>query len=146
MSKTRHATGKCLCGAVRFQASLPSNDIQACHCNQCQTWTGGGPLYAVRIKDLELDGKDAIASYQASDWGERAFCKTCGTTLYWKLQGRSIAFMAPGLLDDKTGLELREEIFVDHRPDWLPARAGAKQCTEAEMKARLNAFLEGQAE
>ncbi len=143
MGELKHASGRCLCGGVSFTANLPSNTIQACQCNQCQTWTGGGPLYAIRVKDVELQGSDLIQSYHASEWGERAFCKTCGSTLYWKLKGRGIAFLSPGLLDDKAGLELTEEIFVDHRPDWLPACQGAKQSTEAEMKAQLNEFLEG---
>lgn len=141
---TDQRTGQCLCGAVTFSAVLPSDTIQLCHCKQCQRWTGGGPLTAVRVKELTLSGEDAIQAYHASDHGERAFCGTCGTTLYWKLQGRRLAFMSAGLFDDQTGLTVREEIFVDHRPDWLPAHAGAKQHDEAEMQAQLNAFLKGE--
>lgn len=146
MAEQHNAKGQCLCGAVHITATLPKPEIQACHCSQCQRWTGGGPLYAIRVKDLEITGEDAIQTYNASEWGQRAFCGTCGTNLYWKLQGRSTAFVSPGLLDDKTGLELTEEIFIDHRPGWLPARAGASQSTEADMKAQLTAFLEGEAE
>lgn len=138
-------SGGCLCGAVRFSAVLPESVIQACHCGQCQRWTGGGPLWAVRVKDLKLEGEDAIQSYHASEHGERAFCGTCGTTLYWKMQGRAIAFMSVGLLDDQSGLSVEEEIFVDHRPDWLPHFKGAKQHDEAEMQAQLKAFLEKEA-
>lgn len=134
-------SGQCLCGAVRFTGDV-SDEIQACHCQQCQRWTGGGPLYAVRVKNLELSGETAIHAYHHSDHGERATCKTCGSTLYWRLQGRSIAFIAPGLLDDQSGLTLTEEIFVDTRPDWLPPFPAAAQRTEAEMKAQLAAFLE----
>ncbi len=133
-------SGQCLCGAVRIRGDV-ADTIQACHCTQCQRWTGGGPLFAVRIRDLELTGEDAIHSYTHSDWGERATCRTCGSTLYWKLQGRSIAFVALGLLDDQSGLTLTEEIFMDHRPDWLPPFEGAAQRTGAEMRAQLEAFL-----
>ncbi|RZV99838.1 MAG: GFA family protein, partial [Rhodobacteraceae bacterium] len=72
----------------------------------------------------------------------RAVCRPCGSSLFWRLQGRSIAFVAVGLLDDQSGLRLTEEIFIDNRPDWLPPREGAAQRTEAEMKAQLAAFLE----
>ena len=135
-------TGQCLCGAVTFSADVAA-EIQACHCTQCQRWTGGGPLWAVRVKELELSGKDQIRAYHASDHGERAFCDTCGSTLYWRLQGRSIAFMPVGLLDDQSGLSVREEIFVDHRPGWLPPWPDAKQHGEAEMVDQLHAFLKG---
>lgn len=134
-------SGHCLCGAVRFKGDV-QNTAQACHCRQCQRWTGGGPLFAVRIRDLDLTGEDHICSYSHSDWGVRAVCKTCGSTLYWKLQGRPIAFVALGLLDDQSGISVTEEIFVDFRPEWLPPFTGAAQRTEAEMKAQLAAFLE----
>lgn len=134
--------GRCLCGAVTFSALLPEDQFQLCHCKQCQRWTGGGPLTAIRVKDVEIMGQDAIRTFHASAHGERAFCGTCGTTLFWRLQGRSIAFLSVGLLDDQSGLTVGEEIFVDHRPDWLPAWSDAKQHSEAEMQAQLQAFLE----
>lgn len=138
-------TGRCLCGAVTFSASLPGDAVQACHCRQCQRWTGGGPLFAVRVKDLQIAGEDNIRAYHASDHGERAFCGTCGSTLYWRLQGRTIAFLPVGVFDDQSGLTVREEIFVDHRPGWLPAWEGAAQHDESAMQAQLDAFLKKEA-
>ena len=99
------------------------------------------PLTAVRAKGVTVTGEDNIHAYHHSPHGERAVCRVCGTTLYWKLQGRGLAFLALGILDDRTGKRLTEEIFVDHRPDWMPPIAGAAQHTEAEMKAQLDAFL-----
>lgn len=136
--------GGCLCGAVRFRAHvLP--EVQACHCGQCQKWTGGGPLLAVRVHQLEMTGEDAIATYHASEWGERAFCRCCGSTLYWRMQGKPVAYLALGLFDDQDGFTVAEEIFTDHRPGWLPAWAGATQSTEAEEMAKLDSFLAGDA-
>jgi len=137
-------SGQCLCGAVRFTARVEPG-VCACHCTQCQRWTGGGPLFSVRVHDLELSGTEAIRSYRASAWGERAFCGTCGTTLYWRMQGRPIAYAALGLLDDQSGMSVTEEIFTDHRPDWLPPWPAASQSTEAEEMAKLADFLDGEA-
>ncbi len=134
-------TAKCLCGAVSFRAHVPSGDIQCCHCKQCQQWTGGGPLWTVRVKDVVVTGADHIKTYRASEHGERAFCKTCGATLYWKMQGRNIAFLPVGLFEDQSGFNVTEEIFVDHRPCWLPAFEGAEQQDEATMQAQLHAYL-----
>ncbi|SHH53637.1 Uncharacterized conserved protein [Marivita hallyeonensis] len=134
-------TGQCLCGAVSFRGDVDET-AQACHCTQCQRWTGGGPLFAVRVRDLELTGEDHIRTYNHSDWGDRAVCETCGSTLYWKLTGRSVAFVALGLVDDQSDVTITEEIFVDYRPAWLSPFEGATQRTEAEMKAQLAAFLE----
>lgn len=142
---TDRRTGQCLCGAVTFSATIPKPEIQACHCEQCQRWTGGGPLYSIRISDLELDGEAAFTQYRASEWGERVFCGTCGATLFWRMQGETPRFIAPGLLDDQSGLGVTEEIFCDRRAVWLPAHPAAAQSTEAEEQAKLKAFLEGDA-
>lgn len=137
---------QCLCGAVQFTARVADGHVNACHCKQCQRWTGGGPLLAIRVNDVETTGEDKIRAYHASAHGERAFCSICGTTLYWKLKERSVAFLPVGLFEDQSGFEVTEEIFVDHRPEWLPEWPNAKQHSEAEMKAQLNAFLEGDAQ
>ena len=41
--------GRCLCGAVTVRAELKSPEIGACHCGQCQRWTGGGPYFAASV-------------------------------------------------------------------------------------------------
>ncbi|MEM8657161.1 MAG: GFA family protein, partial [Pseudomonadota bacterium] len=136
-------TGGCLCGKVRFTAKVKP-EINACHCTHCQRWTGGGPLFTVTVEDLEITGGAEIRPYHHSTWGERSVCGTCGATLYWKMQGRPIATVAAGLLDDQTGLTVTSEIFVDDRPPWLPPWPGAEQSTEAQEMAKLSAFLEGE--
>ena len=137
------STGGCLCGAVRFTCTVPEGAIQACHCVQCQKWTGGGPLMSVRIADLALEGEDSISTYRASEWGERAFCTACGSTLYWRMQGKPVKFLAVGLFDNQTELTVQEEIFIDHRPGWLPPWERARQSTEADEMAQLTTYLKG---
>lgn len=137
-------TGQCLCGAVRFSATVTAPDIQACHCVQCQRWTGGGPFLSVRTTDLEMSGEESITAYHASQWGERGYCGTCGSTLFWRMRGKQARSMAVGVFDDQSGLTVTEEIFVDYRPGWLPPFAGAEQSTEAQEQAKLSAYLAGQ--
>ena len=84
-----------------------------------------------------------MSALDASDWGERAVCRTCGSTLYWRLQGKRVVSVAVGLLDDQSDLHVAEEIFIDHRPGWLKPWPDAAQSTEAEQKAALTAYLEG---
>ena len=137
-------TGQCICGAVTFTAKLKDDAIQACHCQQCQRWTGGGPYFVVNVDEIDMKGEETILAYHASEWGERGACATCGATLYWKMQGKPISSVAVGLLDDQTGLTVREEIFTDRRAPWLPPFPGASQSTEAEEFAKLDAYLAGE--
>ncbi len=135
--------GHCLCGAVTLTACITDDGIMCCHCQQCQRWTGGGPLINVRVTDVKISGEDAIKHLRISDYGERGFCGTCGSTLYWRMQGAEISSLAIGLFDDQSGLTMKEEIFTDRRPDWLPHFDGASQSTEAEEFAKLEKYFEG---
>jgi hypothetical protein len=137
-------TGGCVCGAVRFTCQLTDTGLQACHCVQCQRWTGGGPLINVHVETLTFEDESAIGTYHASDWGERCFCSKCGSTLCWKMQGKPSRSVAVGLLDDQTELAMSEEIFVDRRPDWLPVWPAAGQSTEAQEIVKLQDYLEGE--
>lgn len=134
--------GQCLCGVVRVSCDMPERAMHLCHCKQCQRWTGGGPLTAVRVDAVEISGEEQIGVYRASGHGERGFCKVCGSTVYWKMQGHVPAYLPIGLFEDQARFSVTEEIFVDHRPDWLPAHEGAAQRDEAEMQATLAAYLE----
>ena len=138
-------TATCLCGAVRIDCTVPKPEVEACHCRQCQIWTGGGPYYSVRIEDAEIAGEENVGTYRASAWAERAFCRTCGTNLFWRMQGRPLRSISAGLLPEQSALRVTEEIFVDRRPGWLPAWPDATQSTEAEQEAILDAFLKGEA-
>ncbi|MEM7213871.1 MAG: GFA family protein [Pseudomonadota bacterium] len=138
-------TGECLCGAITLKAEISGTGIGACHCTQCQRWTGGGPLLSVRIDGLEMQGEDHINEFRLSDWGVRAFCRDCGSTLYWRMADGPIRHIAVGLLHDQSGLRLNEEIFVDYRPDWLAPIDEATQSTEAEQNVLLKEYLDKKA-
>ncbi len=134
------ATGQCLCGAVSVRADI-SASIHCCHCGQCQRWTGGGPLFVTSAKNIVFTGEGAITEHHASEWGTRAFCNKCGTTLYWAMRGKPPHSLAVGLFDDQSALNVDEEIFTDCRAPWLAPFQGASQSTEAEQKALLDAYL-----
>lgn len=130
-----------MCGAVRYDASVPRREILACHCGQCQRWTGGGPFFSVDVEDARFTGEADISAHHASEWGERAFCSKCGSTLYWRMRGGPVTGVAAGTLDDQEGFAVTREIFCDRRAGWLDPWSGASQSTEAEEFAKLEDAL-----
>ena len=72
--------GSCHCGAVRFVAGYPPNDINDCQCSHCQK---RGVLWAY------YSPKDVIVTGTSSSyvWGEKRtvfhFCPVCGCTTHW---------------------------------------------------------------
>ena len=93
-------TGRCLCGAVTFEARAVPEHFGTCHCNMCQRW-GAGPLMAVMVKDVSFQGADQIARYRSSAWAERAFCKTCGTSLFYRVIEADLHYMSVSTFDDQ---------------------------------------------
>jgi len=131
---------KCLCGAVNFKVSLPEPKFDACHCSMCRRWASG-PLLAVHAAIDSIEGGDNITSYPSSEWAERAFCKTCGTNLYYKITAEGphsgATHVSVGIMDDISDMQLGREIFIEEKPAGYAFTDGAKQMTGAEVFAEV---------
>jgi hypothetical protein len=128
----RTFTGSCLCGAVTL-AMPTEGHVEACHCGMCRKW-GGGPLLALAPAGKpQFDGTEHIASYSSSEWAERAFCKQCGTHLYYRLKGQDHYAVPAGLFDDTSGFSMIEQIFIDKKPDYYDFANDTPRLTEKEV-------------
>ncbi len=140
-------SGGCLCGAVRFDARNVPDTFGICHCPSCRRWTGSA-LFEVSIKsdDITWTGAEHIAMRQTSDWAERAWCRECGTVLYFRQTKEDKWYggtdVPLGLFDDPNGFTLTHEIYTDQTPDGLHiADTGQKRLTRADVIA-LNPALD----
>ncbi len=136
----QNQTGKCQCGAVSFTVASDRKDFEICHCGMCRRWTGG-PNLSLHIKPdaLSLTGEDHVETYVSSEWAERAFCKTCGSSLYYRLTAEGPAqgdlHIPIGLLDNLEEYNLAAEIYYDHKPDAYNFEGNSQKVTEAEIIA-----------
>ena len=125
------ATGRCLCGKVTYRLEGEATEVGACHCEMCRRWTGS-PGMAIHLSAAPaIDGEEHITWYDSSDWAERGFCATCGSSLFYRLKGESPEYyLHAGTLDDQSGLVLKEQIFIDEKPGYyafagdIPAMTG----------------------
>ncbi len=130
--------GGCLCGAVRFTATV-SNHVGACHCSMCRKWTAG-PMFAVECAgSLKVENETQLGVYRSSEWAERCFCKVCGTSLFYRLVGKDFAAISAEALDDVSKLELVGQIFVDEKPAYYDFANKTKMQTGAEVFAEFAA-------
>ncbi|CAM3675158.1 GFA family protein [Xenorhabdus thuongxuanensis] len=108
--------GHCLCGAVSVKTNQRIEDINVCHCKICQKWNGG-PFLSVDCKDdLKIEGAENISTYPSSEWAERAFCKRCGTHLFYHLHHPSAYYVPVSLFDNSHYSKLSRQIYVDSKP------------------------------
>lgn len=124
--------GQCLCSAVSITVPQKEN-VHACHCNMCQRWNGG-PLFAFsHQQELQISGVEQVTTYPSSEWAERAFCKKCGTHLYYHLLGTNHYEISAGLFSSENQFKLEEQIFIDKKPSFYELANDTPKLTEAEV-------------
>ncbi|MGZ4323432.1 MAG: GFA family protein [Solirubrobacteraceae bacterium] len=116
------ATGRCLCGAVRYEVRGPLRDVLICHCQECRRWHGHVSAFtAARREYLAVDDERAVRwtdSPAGDAHARRGFCGECGSSLFWDAPGRETVSIAAGTLDGDTGLRVAGHIYVSERADY----------------------------
>ncbi|MFM1815773.1 MAG: hypothetical protein RLZ98_2468 [Pseudomonadota bacterium] len=130
-------SGRCLCGNISFTAKTAGGHVGACHCSMCRTWSGGILLALEDATDLAVTGADNLGVYKSSEWGERCFCKTCGSNLFWRSPSLGHTAVMVGALQDTAGLTLAKQIFVDSKPGYYDFANPTENYTEAEFLALM---------
>ena len=127
--KPIRATGRCLCGAVRYDVRGPLRSGTACHCDQCRRSSGSFTHATAAWKDtLRIeDAAGCLAWYASSDHGRRGFCRRCGSNLFFDPVGTERMAIGLGTLDKPTGLRIANHIFVREKGDYYDIADGATQ-------------------
>jgi len=116
------ATGRCLCGAVRYEIHGPLRDVTLCHCGECRRWHGHVcAATAVERDDLRVVADAGLRwfdSPQSAAHARRGFCGECGSSLFWDAPGRATISIAAGSLDAPTGLRTTRQIYTEDAGDY----------------------------
>lgn len=108
-------TGGCMCGDVRYRITGPVKQIVACHCRECRRMTGHFLASTDVWNDhFELTEKRGLGWYRSGDKSRRGFCKTCGSSLFFQVDGAEKISIGAGTLDDAsdTDLHIAAHIFT----------------------------------
>lgn len=130
------ATGHCLCGGVRIELTDASPQVEICHCAMCRQW-GGGPFMGMSGASFSISGQHMIASYRSSEWADRAFCRNCGSSLYYRYLPSDHYSFCVGLFACGDRMAISKQIFVDEKPAFYdfaqetPMQTGAEAIAEA---------------
>ena len=130
-SSKRH--GRCLCGAVTFKITGKLRNVLVCHCSQCRR--SSGHLWAATaapVEAIEIDSQNTLSWYRSSSKAKRGFCRRCGSSLFWQLDGSTSLSIAAGSLDVPTGLSTQEHIYFDDSSDYYTIHPDEQIRTGAE--------------
>lgn len=133
MSETTAAEGACVCGAVKIKAKAMSLQVGACNCSICRRWCGGPFLSVSCGTDVAIEGEDHVGIYDSSEWAERAFCKTCGSMLFYRFKSNGQHMANVALFGDIPALEFTRQVFVDERPHYYEFANQTANMTGAEI-------------
>jgi hypothetical protein len=113
-------TGKCECGAVRYE--VPDEFVYAmnCHCSNCRASTGSAfkALAGIEREKLVLThGADALLVFGDPD-GNHTRCAACGSLLYSVVREGKWVHVALGSLVDEPSIRPTKHIFVGSKAPW----------------------------
>lgn len=139
--------GRCACGAVGFEILKDQKEVGVCHCNTCRAWSGGVFIGIQAGRgEARLTGEEHLKIWKSSDWAERAFCSKCGSSVFYRVTApgpnEGEFHFGAGLLEDWTGLEFTEELFIDRKPAAY-AFAGERRTMTSEQFYAMFAEPEG---
>lgn len=125
--------GTCLCGAVTIHVKVPAATIDACHCAMCVRWGGSAYLSTRMADEHSINGEQYVTRYRSSKWAERGFCNQCGSHLFFTYLPANKTSFSPGLFADADGFSMKEEIFIEAKPDYYAYAGDRPRLTEAEV-------------
>lgn len=117
------ASAHCLCGDVRFEATLPSRWVAHCHCTMCQRSGGSAFVTWVGLDEHQCridDPRGLLRWYQSSDLAERGFCSHCGSSLFFR-SGRWVGELHVTLANFTGPVDRAPQahVFWDTHVDWV---------------------------
>lgn len=116
-------TGECLCGAVQFESEGPLGPITLCHCQQCRrahgsAFSASAPVQAIRFRITA--GADRVTEYESRPGKYRAFCRTCGSPLYSRVDAiPGILRLRVGAINEPLGKAPSAHEYVGSGADWF---------------------------
>jgi hypothetical protein len=122
--------GGCVCSAVRYHVLAPPLAVYACHCKDCQRFSGApySMAMAVRKEEVELTLGEVKAFAKPADSGRVVgvrFCRDCGTRL-WHVPAHSphLLTVTVGTLDDMSWAEPVAHVWTKSKMPWVTIAPG----------------------
>ncbi|MDA0680696.1 MAG: GFA family protein [Proteobacteria bacterium] len=126
--QTVNAGGSCLCGGVKYEVTGALRPIVYCHCDQCRKTSGHFVAStACSPEQLVLRADEDLRWYRSSASAQRGFCQRCGSSLFWRPEGKPYICIMAGTLTRPTALSASAHIYVHMASDYYSIDDGLPQ-------------------
>jgi hypothetical protein len=117
-------SGRCGCGAVRFEIDRAPHVALYCHCTRCQHRTGSGAQATARVEAGSVRitrGEEHVRTWAPEGGFEKLFCGECGSALFTRDPERGeITGVRMGVIDGDPGIRPSAHQFVAYAAPWEP--------------------------
>lgn len=116
--------GGCLCGAIRYRASVAPMRAVLCHCAMCRKHTGAPVASFVHFAvDKFTWLKQQPKRFRSSEFAERGFCPQCGSTVTMHEEIlRDRVQVAIGSLDQPDRVSISDHVWTEEQISWFDVR------------------------
>jgi hypothetical protein len=114
-------SGRCQCGAVRYQVADEFIYAANCHCSQCRAATGSAfkPFAGIEREQLTItEGEDNLLVFGTDELNDTR-CGTCGSFLFSVVRDGRYVHVAMGSLVDAPAIRPTGHIFVGSKAPWF---------------------------
>ncbi|MFH1852496.1 MAG: GFA family protein [Candidatus Neomarinimicrobiota bacterium] len=117
------AAGACLCGAVKFEITLPTKWCAHCHCTLCRRSHGAAFVtwFGVATEQFRfIAGEEQVKWYFSAPESQRGFCTTCGSQILFRsTKWPSEMHISLSNMNDPIDRQPTIHVYFDTHVDWL---------------------------
>ena len=116
--------GQCHCGAVRYEADVDPARVQACHCTDCQVFSGSAfrvsvPAPSDSFTLLAGTPKKYVKTAESGGKRVQAFCAECASPIYSSAVDNPPMYnLRVGGLDERAQLPPQKQIWCRSSLAW----------------------------
>jgi hypothetical protein len=124
MGEDKRATGRCLCGSVRYQCEGNLGPAHYCHCDDCRRCTGSAFNTAVQVeaRSFRIIAGSPRGFTKHGDSGNpltRYFCPECGSPVYTVSPVHpDVLYVKAGTLDDPRLVQPGRQFWMQSMVSW----------------------------
>jgi hypothetical protein len=114
-------SGRCQCGAVRYDVADEFLYAANCHCSQCRAATGSAfkPFAGIEREKLTItEGQGKLLVFGTDELNDTR-CGTCGSLLFSVVRDGGYVHVALGSLVDTPAIRPTEHIFAASKAPWF---------------------------
>jgi len=129
--------GGCRCGAVRYRCALDKlPSIYACHCLDCQTWSGSAFSQQMFVPESSFSATGPLTDYvfitPAGNTSWQRACRICHARIYNTNTARpGLVVVRAGTLDHSDQLHTVAHLWVKRKQPWVMLPIDVPTWTEA---------------